>query len=148
MKIAIGADHRGFKAKEHLKKFLERLGHTAKDFGSHSEDSVDYPDYAEKVARSVAKGEFERGIVICDTGIGVCIAANKIPHIRAALCWNEETARMSRAHNDANVLCLAASFTAPELMEKIVKVWLSTSFEGGRHARRVNKIRALEKDRR
>ena len=144
MKIAIGADHRGFRAKEHLKKFLQGLGHAAKDFGTFSEDSVDYPDYAEKVARAVAGGEYERGILICDSGIGVCIAANKIPNIRAALCWNEETARMSRAHNDANILCLAASFTSEELMEKIVKVWLSTSFEGGRHARRVNKIRALE----
>ena len=144
MKIALGADHRGFKAKEHLKKFLLELGHTAEDFGSFSEDSVDYPDFAEKVGRSVAGGEFERGIVICDTGIGVCISANKIPKIRAALCWNEKTARMSRAHNDANVLCLAASFTEPELMERIVETWLSTAFEGGRHARRVGKIKALE----
>jgi len=144
MKIAMGADHRGFKAKEHLKKFLQELGHTVKDFGSFSEDSVDYPDYADKVARAVAQGEFERGILICDSGIGICITANKIPHIRAALCWNEETAQMSRAHNDANVLCLAASFTQPEVMEQIVRTWLSTSFEGGRHARRVNKIKALE----
>lgn len=148
MKIAIGADHRGFRAKEHLKEFLQGLGPAAEDFGTFSEDSVDYPDYGEKVARAVAGGEYERGILICNSGIGLCIAANKIPNIRAALCWNEETARMSRAHNDANILCLAASFTEPELMEKIVKVWLSTSFEGGRHARRVNKIRALEDDRR
>jgi ribose 5-phosphate isomerase B len=144
MKIALGADHRGFKAKEYLKKFLTELGHTAEDLGSFSEESVDYPDYGEKVGRAVAGGEFKRGIVICDTGIGICIAANKIPNIRAALCWNEKTAKMSRAHNDSNVLCLSAAFTEPELMEGIVKTWLSTSFEGGRHARRVGKIKALE----
>lgn len=144
MKIAIGGDHRGFKAKEHLKGFLSRLGHRAKDLGSFSEDSVDYPDYGEKVARAVARGEFEWGILLCASGIGMSITANKIPNIRAALCWNEETARMSRTHNDANVLCLPASFLDDKAMEKIVETWLCSSFEGGRHTRRINKIKALE----
>jgi ribose 5-phosphate isomerase B len=142
--IAIGSDHKGFPLKEHLKKLLADLGHEPVDFGPHSEASVDYPDYAAAVARSVAGGTCECGIVICASGVGVSIAANKVPGIRAALCHDLYLARMSRLHNNANVLALGALVVGTGLAEEIVRVWLATSYEGGRHQQRLDKIAALE----
>ena len=146
MKIALGADHAGFEEKEHVKKTLDELGVEYKDFGTTSTESVDYPDFARKVGEAVAAGEYDKGILVCGSGTGMAIAANKVPGIRAAVAWNEEIARLSRQHNDANVLALAARYIPDEEQEKIVKTWLETSFEGGRHERRVEKIEQIEKD--
>ena len=146
MKIAIAADHAGFEEKEKIKKTLDRLGVDYTDMGTDSTASVDYPDYARKVAEAVADGEYERGILVCGSGTGMAIAANKVPGIRAAVAWNEEIARLSRQHNNANVLSLAARYIPDEEQEKIVKAWLETDFEGGRHERRVEKIELIEKD--
>ena len=143
--IALGSDHAGFELKEKIKQYLEKRKLKIKDYGCYSEESVDYPDYAEKVARTVANGKAEKGIVICGTGIGMSMAANKVLGIRAALCWNEETAEMSRKHNDANILCLGARMIDHEKALRIVDIWLKTNFEGGRHRRRVNKISIIEK---
>jgi ribose 5-phosphate isomerase B len=140
MKIALGADHKGFQYKEKVKKFLQGKGYEVIDFGTFSEESVDYPDFGFKVAKAVANKEAERGILFCWSGIGMCISANKIKGIRAALCLNEEMARLSREHNDSNVLSLSAKFIPEEKLLKIVEVWLNTSFEGGRHQRRLDKI--------
>ncbi|MDH4222778.1 MAG: ribose 5-phosphate isomerase B [candidate division Zixibacteria bacterium] len=140
MKIALGADHKGFQYKNKIKIFLQEKGFELKDFGTFSEESVDYPDYGFKVARAVAKSEADRGILVCWTGIGMCIAANKIKGIRASLCLHEEMAKLTRAHNDSNVLCLSAKFTSEDKLSKIVEVWLNTPFEGGRHQRRLDKI--------
>jgi len=145
MKIAIASDHAGFELKEKIKKFLEELGYKYKDFGTDSNESVDYPDYALKVAESVAKKEFERGILVCGSGIGMCMVANKIPGIRAALCHNVETARSSREHNDANILTFGARMIDENTAKDIVRVWLKTEFLGDRHLRRVNKIKEIEK---
>jgi ribose 5-phosphate isomerase B len=145
MKIAIGADHAGFEEKEKLKKILEEIGVEYEDVGTFSTDSVDYPDFARKVGEKIEKGEVEQGILFCGSGIGVAIAANKMPGIRAALAWNEETARLARQHNDANVLTVGARTTPAEEIPKIVKAWFSAEFEGGRHAGRVQKIMDLEK---
>jgi ribose 5-phosphate isomerase B len=145
MKIAIGADHAGFAAKEEIRKVIQALGHTGVDFGTSSEASTDYPDYAEKVARSVASGETERGVLICGTGIGMSIAANKVAGIRAALIGDEKAAEISRRHNDANVFCAGARTTPVVKIAEALKVWLQTPFDGGRHAQRVGKIAALEK---
>jgi ribose 5-phosphate isomerase B len=145
MKIAIGADHAGFAAKEEIRKVVQALGHAGIDFGTSSEASTDYPDYAEKVARAVASGEVEKGILICGTGIGMSIAANKVPGVRAALIFDEKTAELSRRHNDANVFCAGARTTPVVKIAEALKMWLSTPFEGGRHAQRVGKITALEK---
>jgi ribose 5-phosphate isomerase B len=144
MKIAIGSDHRGFDAKRHLVSLLQQLGHDVTDVGPQTRDSVDYPDYAFQVARAVSDGQVERGILICGTGIGMCIAANKVHGVRAAPCHDSITAEMSRRHNDANVLCLSADLLSEELMERMVRIWLDTAFEGGRHARRVDKIVRFE----
>jgi ribose 5-phosphate isomerase B len=144
MKIAIGSDHRGFDAKRHLVSLLQQLGHDVTDVGPQTRDSVDYPDYAFQVARAVSDGQVERGILICGTGIGMCIAANKVHGVRAAPCHDSITAEMSRRHNDANVLCLSADLLSEELMERMVRIWLDTAFEGGRHARRVDKIARFE----
>ncbi len=144
MKIAIASDHAGFRAKEELKKFLAGMGHEVTDFGTFSEDSCDYSDFAFKVAKAVASGEAERGILICGTGIGMSIAANKVKRVRAAVCWNRETAKLSREHNDANVLCLGARMLGIEEIKEIAKAWLSAEFEKGRHERRVRKIREFE----
>ncbi|MCX5801904.1 MAG: ribose 5-phosphate isomerase B [Candidatus Eisenbacteria bacterium] len=142
----MGADHGGFKLKETLKKYLEEeLGVIVKDLGTMSEGSVDYPDLAVAVARAVAAGECERGIVIDTMGIGSSIAANKVKGIRAALCHDVSTARSSRGHNDANVLALGSKVVNPGLARTMVRAWLSTSFEGGRHGLRVQKIMAAEK---
>jgi ribose 5-phosphate isomerase B len=140
MKVSLGADHRGFKLKEKIKKHLTELGHDVTDFGTDSTESVDYPDFGFKVAESVAKGESDFGVTVCWTGNGMNIAANKVKGVRSALCLNEEMARLTRAHNDANVLALAAMFVPEEMARKILDAWLSTEFEAGRHARRVEKV--------
>jgi ribose 5-phosphate isomerase B len=144
MKIALGADHRGYRLKEHLKGAIEELGHTWEDFGTQGDASVDYPDYAVLVASEVAQGSAEVGVLICATGLGMCIAANKVPGIRAAVCWETVSARYARAHNNANILCLGGELTGPGMAVEILKAFLSTEFEGGRHARRVSKIALLE----
>lgn len=140
----MGADHAGFLLKESLRERLRGAGHDVVDHGTTSDQSVDYPDFAGQVAHDVADGRAERGILICSTGIGMSIAANKIVGIRAALVVNPEAARLTRAHNDANVMTLGAKFTSPEDAAELAKVFLETPFEGGRHDRRVNKVRALE----
>jgi ribose 5-phosphate isomerase B len=145
MKIAIGSDHRGFMAKERLKGLLADLGYEVVDYGTDTPKSYDYPDVAAPVARAVADGKAERAILLCGTGLGVSISANKVCGVRAALCHDELTAQMSRQHNDANVLCLPADLIGEALMRRIVEVWLETAFEGGRHARRVQKIMEIEK---
>ncbi len=143
MKIALGADHRGFPLKEALKARLRQQGYTVVDVGTHSaETSVDYPDFARKVAERVRTGEATYGVLICHTGIGMSMAANKIPGIRAALVWDAEQARLSRAHNDANVLCFPGSFVPVERAWEALQRFLETPFEGGRHARRVHKLEA------
>lgn len=144
MKIAIGADHAGFGLKEELRGYVENLGHAVQDHGTNSTDSVDYPDVAFSVARAVASGEADRGVLICATGIGMAIAANKVPGIRAASCSDAYSARMARAHNDANVLALGARVVGSGLAESLVDSFLDTSFHGGRHQRRVDKIGPTE----
>lgn len=144
MKIAVGSDHRGFTVKQRLMKLLEQLGHQAFDAGTYGNEYSDYPDYAFKVAQRVGSGENERGILVCGTGIGMCIAANKVVGVRAAPCHDIVSAEMSRRHNDANVLCLSADLLGEEIIERIVRIWLETEFEGGRHARRVEKITNFE----
>jgi ribose 5-phosphate isomerase B len=145
-RIAIGCDHRGFALKELIISFLQNAGHSYQDFGCYSTEPVDYPDIAQKVGEAVASGNFAQGILICSTGIGMSIAANKIIGIRAALCHNTFAAQRARQHNDANVLCLRGENIDTESALEIVKTFLATDFEGGRHAQRVNKIRALEGD--
>ncbi len=144
MKIAIGSDHRGFEAKRRLIPFVLQLGHEVIDAGTEGSESVDYPDFAFQVALGVSGGLVERGILICGTSLGMCIAANKVKGVRAAPCHDCITAEMSRRHNDANVLCLSADLLGGELMERMVRIWLETDFEGGRHARRVDKIARFE----
>ncbi|MHB1612141.1 MAG: ribose 5-phosphate isomerase B [Sulfobacillus sp.] len=145
MRIAVGADHAGWPLKETLVQFLIDGGWDVEDFGTFGPESVDYPDYAEKVATAVAKGDVERGLLICGSGQGMCMVANKIEGVRAALAHDVVSARLSREHNDANVLTMGGRFVAPALAEEILQVWLSTSFQGGRHMRRIEKIHELEK---
>ena len=145
MKIAIGCDHRGYKLKESLKRTLSRNGHQVADFGTHSKDPCDYPEFSFKVARAVARGRQDRGILICFTGIGSSIAANKVPGVRAALCHTIKSAEFSRAHNDANVLVLASGVVGKDKAKRIALKWLNTDFAGGRHARRVRQIERIEK---
>lgn len=145
MKIAIGADHAGFLAKEEIKNVIKALGHTVQDLGTSAETSVDYPDYAAKVAQAVVSGDADRGVLICGTGIGMSIAANKVHGIRAAVISDEKSAALSRQHNDLNVFCAGARITPVVRIAECLKVWLETPFEGGRHVNRVNKIGALEK---
>lgn len=145
MKIAIGADHAGFGLKEALKDKLTRAGHVVIDKGTSSTDSVDYPDYAAAVARDVADGAAERGVLVCSSGVGMSIAANKIRGVRAGLGTTEEEVRLIRAHNDANVLTLGATFTDPTTASRLVDVFLGSPFDGGRHQRRVDKIAQLER---
>jgi ribose 5-phosphate isomerase B len=140
MKIAIGGDHAGFSYKEELKKMLTEQGYEVKDFGPFSEASVDYPDFAHPVATSVESSETDLGVLICGSGNGVAITANKHQGIRAALCWTEELGSLARQHNNANVLCLPARFIDLDLAKKITTIFLKTDFEGGRHANRVNKM--------
>jgi ribose 5-phosphate isomerase B len=145
MKLALGADHAGFSFKAALIKHLNAAGHSVVDCGTTSEASTDYPDYALRVAQAVADGVCERGILACGTGIGMCIAANKIKGVRAAVVWNEKTAALAAEHNGANVLCLGGRFLSAPRIARLVRIWLRASFEGGRHLRRLNKIVALEK---
>jgi len=144
MRIAIGSDHRGFDVKRRILTLLERLNHEALDLGTQSTESVDYPEFAFAVAEAVSEQRVERGILIDGTGIGMCIAANKVRGVRAAPCHDSITAEMSRRHNDANVLCLSADLLGGELLDRMVRIWLETEFEGGRHARRVDKITRYE----
>lgn len=144
MKISIGADHAGFVLKEHLKETLEKMGHTVIDHGTAGVESTDYPDYAIPVSEEVAAGKADRGVLVCSTGIGMSITANKIHGIRAGLVSNEDAARLTRQHNDANVIALGAKYTPAEEADKLVKIFLETDFEGGRHARRTGKIAAAE----
>jgi ribose 5-phosphate isomerase B len=144
MRVAIGADHAGFELKEIIKQTLDELRVAYKDFGTFSDESVDYPDYAAKVGRAVAAGDFDRGILICGTGIGMAIAANKIAGIRAAPVVDLESARLAREHNNANVLAIGARVTPPERALDLVRLFLKTEFEGGRHERRLQKVAALE----
>ncbi len=145
MKISIGSDHRGIELRSAIADAITAVGHQAVDFGTHSTESVDYPDIVAPVANSVANGDSERAVLICGTGIGVSIAANKIPGIRAAVCHDLRTAKLSRNHNDANVLCMPADTLSGEQMKAVVELWLNEPFEGGRHARRVDKIQEIEK---
>jgi ribose 5-phosphate isomerase B len=146
MKIAIASDHAGFAEKERLKPLLTELGLQFEDLGTTSEQSVDYPDYARKVGDEVAAGRAEQGVLVCGSGTGMAIAANKVPGVRAALAWNEETARLAREHNDANVLALGARTTPADELPKIVRAWFAAKFDQGRHERRVNKIREIERE--
>ena len=146
MKIAIASDHAGYEEKERLKPLLDELGIQYEDLGTVSTVSVDYPDYAHKVAEEVASGHVEQGLLVCGSGTGMAIAANKVPGVRAAVAWNEEIAALAREHNDANVLSLAARFTPFEELTRIVRSWFAAKFDGGRHERRVNKIREIEQD--
>lgn len=145
-KIALAADHAGFEEKEKIKATLDEIGVEYDDMGTTTADSVDYPDYARKVAEAVSKGEYEQGLLVCGSGTGMAIAANKVKGIRAAVAWNEDIARLARQHNDANILSLPARFTSEGESEKIVKAWFSADFEGGRHERRVEKITEVERD--
>ncbi|TWT89665.1 putative sugar phosphate isomerase YwlF [Pseudobythopirellula maris] len=143
MKIAIGSDHAGYKYKELIKPHLEKLGHEVVDFGCDSDESCDYPDFIRPTAEAVAKGDCERGIVLGGSGNGEAIVANRVPGVRCALCWSEDTARLGRQHNNANCLSMGERQVDPELCLKIVDLWLTTEFEGGRHQRRIDKIDAL-----
>jgi ribose 5-phosphate isomerase B len=147
MKIAIGSDHRGFDAKQQTKAIVMQMGHECVDFGTDGTHPVDYPDLAYIVAKAVSEGQADRAILICATGLGMSIAANKVKGIRAALCHDELSAQISRDHNDTNVLCLSGDQIGEILLRKIVEAWLSTEFSGGRHGRRVGKIQAMEEGR-
>ncbi len=144
MKIAIASDHRGVELKSKLIEYLKNEGHEVKDFGPSSSQSVDYPDYVIPAAKEVAEGKCDKGIVICNTGIGVSIAANKVKGAYAALCLDEEYAMMSRKHNNANIIAMGASRVSFELAKKMVDIFLKEEFEGGRHERRINKIKKVE----
>jgi len=144
MKIALASDHAGYVEKERLKPLLQDLGLEVADLGTVSEETVDYPDFARKVAEQVSEGYVDQGLLVCGSGTGMAITANKVRGVRAAVAWSEETARLARQHNDANVLAIGARTTPPEQIPAIVRAWFSTDFEGGRHADRVEKIRTLE----
>lgn len=143
--IAIGADHRGYKSKELIKRFLISEGYKVKDFGTNSSESVDYPDYAKKVSESVSSGESKFGVLLCSNGIGVSISANKVDGIRAANVFSENMAEMSRRHNNANVICFGGETMDINLIKKCLLIFLNTEFDGGRHKRRIQKIKDLEK---
>jgi ribose 5-phosphate isomerase B len=143
-KIVVGADHGGFALKEELKRFLERKGFSVKDVGTYSEERCDYPAFAYAAAKEVSAGRFPRAVIICKSGIGNSIVANKLPRVRAALCYNVKAARLSRQHNDSNVLVLGSMFTGGPQAKRILSAWLSAEFEGGRHEKRVRQIRAIE----
>ena len=145
MKIAIGADHAGFQLKEELRASLAAAGHDVVDHGTGNSESTDYPDYASNVATDVSEGKAERGILVCSTGVGMSIAANKVPGIRAALAWNEDEVRLTREHNDANVLTIGAKYHDTEQAERLIEVFLNTGFSGGRHSRRLGKIETMER---
>jgi ribose 5-phosphate isomerase B len=145
MKIAIGSDHAGFQYKEEILEILEELGHSVTDFGTHSEEAVDYPLFIRPVAEAVARGEFDRGIVLGGSGNGEAIVSNRVQGVRCALCWNAESARLARQHNNANVLSLGQRMMSLETALQIVQIWLDTPFEGGRHQRRIELIDAPPK---
>lgn len=140
MKIAIGCDHAGFPYKDGLVEMLQKQGHMVLDYGTHSADSVDYPDFAHAVAAAVESGQADQGVLICGSGNGVAITANKHQGVRCALCWSEEIALLARQHNDANVIALPARFVPEILAQAMVRIFISTAFDGGRHERRVEKI--------
>jgi ribose 5-phosphate isomerase B len=143
MRIALGSDHAGFRYKEKIKGLLKSLGHEPEDFGTTSEQPVDYPKFIRPAAEAVARGECERGIVLGGSGNGEAMVANKVHGVRCALCWNEESARLSRQHNDANVLSLGERMISEDLALQIVRIWLSTDFDGGRHVARVAQLYAM-----
>lgn len=145
MIIPIASDHAGYPAKEKVIQILKDLGHDIVDFGTHSEDSVDYPDFAVQVAEKVNDGEYDKGILICGSGQGVCMTANKYPKVRAGLVYSRKSAEMTRLHNNANILCMPGRELNDDQLKEFVTVWLSTEFEGGRHQRRVEKIETLTK---
>ena len=140
MKLAVGSDHAGYALKEYVKKLLESEGHSVEDFGCYDEESCDYPDYAHKVCDALSSEICDRGVLVCGTGLGMSYTANRYKGIRAALCLNTEMAEMSRAHNDANVLVLAARIIDPSAAKDILRAWMETPFDGGRHLRRIRKI--------
>jgi len=144
MKLAAASDHAGYELKEDIKKYLESDGHTVEDFGCYDTESCDYPDYAQRLCEAILAGACERGVLICGTGLGMSYAANRYKGIRAALCMNTEMARLSRSHNDANVLVLGARLIEPSVARDTLRVWLDTPFEGGRHLRRIQKIDGYE----
>lgn len=144
MKIAVASDHRGYLVKAKILEQVAELGHVPLDYGPQSGENVDYPDFAARVAQAVSKGEIDRGILICGTGMGMCIVANKFCGVRAVPAHDDLTAEMSRRHNDANVLCLSADLLGERLVNRMVEIWLTTEFEGGRHARRLEKIAQYE----
>ena len=146
IKIALAADHAGFEEKEKIKRTLDNLGVEYIDMGTTSTDSVDYPDFAKKVGDAVSKGEVDSGLLVCGSGTGMAIAANKVKGVRAAVAWNPDIARLAREHNDANILSLPARFMSDEEAAKVLKAWFDASFEGGRHAKRVEKIEELESE--
>jgi ribose 5-phosphate isomerase B len=145
MRIAIASDHRGYHLKEKILSQLKAAGHDVIDDGPSSAESVDYPDYAARVAKRVSEGSCERGILICGTGIGMAITANKFPGVRAASCFDEITAEVSRRHNDLNVLCLSGELLSPKSVDRLIDIWVQTEFEGGRHERRIQKIKDYER---
>ncbi len=144
MKIAIGSDHGGYDLKEQVKTWLQEMGHEVEDFGCHGKESCDYPDFGAAAARAVASGQCEKGVVICTTGIGISMTANKVKGIRCALCGDPWSAEMTRRHNDANMLAMGAGVVGPQLARQILEAFLTHDFEGGRHQRRVDKLMALE----
>jgi ribose 5-phosphate isomerase B len=144
MRIAIGSDHRGVEMRAKLVDLLVKLGHEVVNVGGHGHEEDDYPDIALVVARKVSSHDADRGILICGSGLGMCIAANKVPGVRAAPCYDDITAEMSRRHNDLNVLCLSGDMLGERLVDRLVEIWLTTPFEGGRHVRRLQKIAAFE----
>ncbi len=144
MRIAVGSDHRGTHLRRKVVELLANLGQEVDDLGSHDDRCVDYPDIAARVARKVSEGKADRGVLICGTGLGMTIAANKFPGVRAAPCYDDVTAEMSRRHNDLNVLCLSGDILGERQVDRMLEIWLNTEFEGGRHARRVEKIAQLE----
>jgi len=144
MKIAVGSDHRGFELKEEIREYLSSSGHEVKDFGCFSKDSCDYPEFAMKAAEAVAGGAFEKGVLFCGTGIGMCLAANKVPKIRAAVIHDEKDARRASSHNNANVVCIGSESAGKNEAKKMIGTWLKTPFEGGRHAMRLEMVRKIE----
>lgn len=146
MKVAIASDHAAFQLKESVKAYLQQKGHEVTDFGTFSEESMDYPDTIRLAARAVPKGSADRAVVLCGSGVGASIVANKIKGVRAVLCLDEYTAEYSRKHNDANVIALAGRRTSPELAKKILDIWFNTAFEGGRHQKRLDKIAQIENE--
>ena len=144
--IPIGSDHAGFEMKGHLAKLLEKMGYAVEDLGTHTPESTDYADFAHPVAREVSSGEAKRGILLCGTGLGMSYAANRWPHVRAAVAWSPEVAKLSREHNDANILVLPSRYISDEESERIVEAWLNTPFDGGRHERRIAKIERADEE--